>query len=362
MLALRGPSIIVCADPRTHVPADPGAAITTESKQPRMFDKLFAITKNTFVETIRQPIYGVLMWVAAGLLTASPALAGFSLESGKDIRIVQDVGLATLLLYGLLASVFSATSVITREIESHTVLTVVSKPVPRPVFLLGKYLGVCGAVLVGYYFLCLVLFMTCRHGTMETVAEHYDQPVLLFSGLAVLISLVAATFGNYVYGWHFPAALTAWVVPLGTLALGLVLFISPKWELQSPGKDFGDLQLASAVTMCFCGVLILTAFAVALSTRFTQVITLVLCSAVYVFGLLSDHFLGRAVEAGTATTFGHILFFVVPNFQFFWAGDALTQGQTIPGAHVAQVLAYGGLYSLGILSLGLALFQTREVS
>ena len=326
-----------------------------------MFVKLVAIARNTFVETIRQPVYGVLLWVAAGLLMINPSLAGFSLESNEgDIKIVKDVGLATLLLYGLLASVFSATGVITREIESHTVLTVVSKPVNRPVFLLGKYLGVCAAVLVGYYFLGLVFLLSVRHGTMSTAADPYDLPVLIFGGLAILISLVAATFGNYVYGWHFPSTLTAWVVPLVTLATLVVLFLSKKWQLQSPGTDFGDLQMVYAITMCFCGVLILTAFAVALSTRFSQVLTLVLCAGVYVVGLLSDHYLGQPAAAGQAWIYS-VLYAAVPNFQFFWTGDALTQQQTIPAAQVAHVAAYAGLYSLGVLGLGVALFETREV-
>lgn len=325
-----------------------------------MFEKLLAIARNTFVETVRQPVYGVLMWVAAGLLMISPALSAFSLESGGDSKIMIDVGLATLLLYGLLVSVFSATSVITREIESHTMLTVVSKPVSRPLFLLGKYVGVSGAVLLGYYFLCLVLFMTARHGVMETASDKFDQPVLLCSGLAILISLLAATFGNYVYGWHFSTTLTAWVVPLGSLALLIVLFASPTWEIQSPGKDFGDRQLVYAVAMTFCGVLILTAFAVALSTRFSQVLTLVLCAGVYMVGLLSDHYLGPSANTGTAWL-QRVLYGAVPNFQFFWAGDAITQERNILAAHVGQVVAYSVLYSLGILGLGVALFQTREV-
>ena len=325
-----------------------------------MFQKLLAISGNTFTETVRQPIFAVLMWVAVGALMLNPTLVGFTLESGGDVKMAKDVGLATLLMYGLLASAFSATSVITREIEAHTVLTVVSKPVSRPLFLAGKYVGVCGAVLVGYYFLCLVLFMTIRHGTMPTASDQYDQPVLLFSALALFISLVAATFGNYVYGWHFPTTLLAWVVPLGTLALVLVLFISPKWTLQSPGSDFGNLQLLFAVTMTFCGVLILTAFAVALATRFSQVVTLLLCAGVYLVGLLSDHYLGRPAGAGTAW-FYQVLYAAVPNFQFFWAGDALTQERIIPAVQVARVATYSGLYSLGVLGLGVAMFQTREV-
>jgi len=290
----------------------------------------------------------------------SPALAAFSLQAGDDVKVLKEVGLATLLGYGLLASVFSAAGVIIREIEDHTVLTVIAKPVSRPVFLAGKYLGVCGAVLVGYYFLCLVLLMTIRHGVLETVAQKVDQPVLVFSALAVAISLIAATFGNYVYGWHFSTALTAWVVPLGTLALVGVLFVGKEWTIQSPATDFGDLQIAYALAMTFCGVLILIAFAVTLATRFSQVLTLLLCAGVYVVGLLSDYYLGRPAAAGTAW-FYKVLYAAAPNFQFFWAGDALTQEHTIPGAHVVQVALYSVLYALGILGLGVALFQTREV-
>jgi hypothetical protein len=320
--------------------------------------KLFAIAANTCLETIRQPIYGVLMWVSAGLLMINPTLAGFSLESGSDIKIMQDVGLSTLLLYGLLASAFSATSVITREIETFTVLTVVSKPVSRPLFLVGKYLGVAATVLIGYYFLCLVFLMTVRHGVMETATSKYDQPVLVFSGLALGISLIAATFGNYVYGWNFSTALTAWVVPLGTIAFLVVLFLDKQWALQLPTKDFGNLQIPYALLCAFLAVLILTAVAVALSTRFSQVMTLVLCAGIFLLGLLSDYYFGR--QAGDSLLHA-LLYAVVPNFQLFWMGDALTQEQPISGAHVARVAGYAGVYICAVLAIGVALFQTREV-
>lgn len=325
-----------------------------------MLTKLFTIAKTTCLETIRQPVYGVLLWVGVGLLVLNPSLAAFSLESGGDIKIAIDVGLATLLLYGLLASVFSATSVITREIEAQTVLTVVSKPVNRATFLTGKYLGVCVAVLIGYYFLTHILLMTVRHGTMETAADKWDQPVLIFSIIALAASLLAAGFSNFVYGWHFPTTLLAFVVPLMSVALLLVLLISPDWEFQSIGTDFGDMQMVYALTMCFGGVLILTAFAVALATRFSQVVTLLLCAGVYMVGLLSDHYLGRPATE-TTTILYDVLYAAVPNFQFFWAGDAITQEQIIPATQVGHVVAYAGAYSLGVLALGIALFETREV-
>lgn len=326
-----------------------------------MFGKLYAITSNTFTETIRQPIYFVLVWATFGLLVLNPSIAAFSLESGKDIKIMQDVALSTLLLFGLLVSVFSAAGVITREIESYTVLTVVSKPVSRPLFLVGKFLGVAGAVLVAFFFLSLVFLMTVRHGVMEMATDKLDAPVFVFGGAAIGISLIVAAFGNYVYGWHFPATMMGWVVPLGTAAFLAALFFDKTFAPQSPLADIHRLKLDQvlyALALVFLAVQILTALAVALATRFGLVVTLVLCCGAFLAGLLSDYYLGRHVDAGV---FYVLLYGALPNFQFFWLGDALTQDLAIPLDHVLRVARYAVLYIAAVLAVGVAMFQTREV-
>lgn len=324
-----------------------------------MFSKLYAITWTTFIETIRQPVFNVLLWTALfWMVVFGPSLSAYSLDSGKDVKILQDVALATILLYGLLASAFSAAHVISREIESRSILTVISKPVPRPLFLIGKFLGVSGALTVGVYLLALALLMLVRHGVMETVVDKFDQPVLVFGLGAILVSLVAAGFGNYVYGWHFTTALTAWIVPLGTAAFALVLFFGKQWEIQPPTKDFGNLQLFYALINILFAVLILGAFAIALATRFSQVTTLILCAAVFLFGLLSDYYLGGQQQP----LLYQLGFYALPNFQYFWLGDPLTQDLVIPGEQVARCAAYATLYMGAVLALGIALFQTREVS
>lgn len=329
-----------------------------------MLTKLLAIAANTYTETIRQPIYGVLLAVAAfWIALVSPSLATFTLVSGSDQKVMMDVSLATMLLYGLLTSVFSAAGVITREIESQTVLTVVSKPVSRPVFLVGKYLGVTGAVALGYYLLCLLMFLTVRHGTMETASDKFDQPVLLFGVGGLVISLIAATFGNYVYNWHFPTAMINWAVPLETLALLLVLFISPEWTLQNPADPeatFSNMQLVYASVSAFFGVLILTALAVTLATRFSLVVTLTLAAGVFLLGLMSDYYVGQAATAEPGVLLD-ALYVAIPNFQFFWLGDPLTAEMMIPGSQVALAAGYALLYSFALLGLGVAMFQTREV-
>lgn len=325
-----------------------------------MFSRFAAIASNTFIETIRQPIYSILLWIAVGLLIVNPSIALFSLQSGLDNKIMQDVGLSTMLLFGLLASAFSATGVITREIENRTVLTVICKPVSRTNFILAKYFGVCGALLIGCYLLCIVFFFTLRHGTMETVSDKFDQPVLVFGLGAISISLIAATFGNFTYGWHFPAALIAWIVPLGSAALLAVLCFGPQWQLQSPSKDFGNMQIIYATLLMFCAVVIMTAFAVVLSTRFSQVLTLVLCVGVLMVGLLSDYWIGQRLEKEPSAAY-QALYTLLPNFQFFWVADALTQGITIELQHVLRVVGYTLLYIPAVLCAGVAMFQTREV-
>ena len=91
-----------------------------------MFQRFYTVALNTFVETIRQPIYGVILLATATLLILNVSLAAFTLDD--DDRLLLDLGLSTLLLSGLFLSAFSAAGVLSREIENKTVLTVISKP------------------------------------------------------------------------------------------------------------------------------------------------------------------------------------------------------------------------------------------
>ena len=106
------------------------------------------------------------------------------------------------------------------------------------------------------------------------------------------------------------------------------------------------------VLMMFFAVLILTAFAVALATRFSQVMTLLLCAGVFMLGLLSDYYIGRHVEEGLLY---QVLYVVLPNFQYFWVGDALTQDMLVPAQQVALTAGYAGLYTLAVLALAVVL-------
>ena len=259
-----------------------------------MFDQLLTITRNTFVESIRQPIFVLLLLVGAFALVLGTSLAAYTLSD--DNRMLVDMGLSTLLLMGVLLAAFTATGVISKELDNKTVLTVVSKPVSRPVFVIGKYLGVAGAIALGFWVLTLVFLLTERHQVMQTARDPFDWPAILFGLLAVFIALGVSTLGNYLYRWPFTSTFVIGVSLGITLAYGLVLVVGKGFVFQSPATDF-EPQLLLAILLVFEAVLILTAVAVAASTRVGQIMTLVLCLGTMFLCMNTGFNFGRFAES-----------------------------------------------------------------
>ena len=108
-------------------------------------EQLLAITKNTFKESMRQPVLFVVAMAATLFIILSNPFATFTLEN--DQRMFVDIGLSSVFLAGVIGAAFIVTNV-TREIDNKTVLTVVSKPVPRPLFIFGKFPGVAFSVFI----------------------------------------------------------------------------------------------------------------------------------------------------------------------------------------------------------------------
>ncbi len=115
------------------------SAETRRSSPAFFFVKVYSVAANTFVESVRQPAFALIVGVATLVIVLSPYLTMFTLMAST--KLMADTGLATVLLAGLLLAAFSASNVISQEIENRTVLTVISKPVGRIEFILGKFLG-----------------------------------------------------------------------------------------------------------------------------------------------------------------------------------------------------------------------------
>ncbi len=370
-----------------------------------IIEQLLAIARVTFSESIRQPVVAVVALAGVAILVLSNPLTTFTLED--DQRMLIEVGMSTIFLAGLMLAVLLATSVLTREIENRTVLTVVSKPVERPVLLMGKFLGVLAAILAVYAFLACAFMLVVRHGVMPTVATPYQRPVLIFGIAAFLLSVGFAGFANYFYGWSFGATTVLTGIPLLLVAFLAtlpfkhdfsVLPLNPPPSLV-PGytpEDLGrfvqknlNLELWKAIGLAAMGLTVLTSIAVALSTRLGLVLTLVATVGVFVMGLLSDWVFARRIAAldkafaanpgaGQWWDADHLIWggckfaqAVIPNFQTFWLVDAVNlkkpivflgaQAEGATQAYGLMVLGYGAMMTVMALALGTLLFQRRQV-
>ncbi len=297
-----------------------------------MFSQLLAIARNTFVESVRQPIFFVLVGVSGILQIFNSLLSTYSMgytdttEVTGDDKLFLDIGLATVLFCATLLASFVATAVISREIEQKTALTVISKPVGRPLFVLGKYLGVAGAVSAAVALMMAFFLLALQHGVMSRAWDSFDRPVLILGVGSALLAVAVATWGNYFYGWVFSSAAVYLMVPLVLLALVATLAFGPDWKAHASLAEVMTKEVKPTILTACAGValamLVLTAVAVACSTRLGQVMTIVVCFGVFLFGLLSNHLVGRyAYRNSAAETIGALEAQNDPDLDFRDAGD-----------------------------------------
>lgn len=263
-----------------------------------MLSQILTIARNTFVEAVRQPIVVVLVVLCGIFQWFNTWTAGYSMgettsgEVSADNKLMLDIGLATVFGCGTLLAAFVATSVISREIEARTILTVVSKPISRPAVVIGKFLGVVACILLATSVMFIFLLFGVRHEVMSTAADTLDGPVIFFAFGGFFLSLILGAMGNFLYGWSFPQAVILTLVPIQFLGYLGILVIGKDWGFQPITTDIKP-QVLTGCAALMMAIMVLTAVAVTASTRLGQVMTIVACAAVFVGGLLSNHVLGR---------------------------------------------------------------------
>jgi len=319
-------------------------------------NKLFTIAKNTFIETLRQPIYAIIIVVALLLFILSPSVAMYTMSD--DNKLLRELGLSTLFLTSLFIAIFSASGAVAQELESKTIMTVLSKPVQRPIFVISKFLGVAGAVVLAHYICTIALLMSIRHGVLESAADEHDFTVLGAGGVVVVVVILLSAFFNYAYDWKFSSTAIVLTGIFATLALLFLCFIDKEWKFNPQNNGFNRVDIYGSILLLFAAMIIV-ALAVALSARFNIVVTLSACTGLFLLGLISDYVFGESARQGHL--WAKIGRYLVPNLQVFWISDAIYEGSVVPGRYIGIVATYTLCYTAGILALAVALFQRRQV-
>jgi ABC-type transport system involved in multi-copper enzyme maturation permease subunit len=152
--------------------------------------RILAVVLNTFKEAVRDRILYSILVFALLMIGGSALLAALSI--GQEAKIIQDLGVASISLFGTLIAVFLGIGLVYKEIERRTLYVLLSRPLPRDQFILGKYLGLGLVLLVNVSLMGLFLFLLTRIYLARW--PWHLIPVLGFLFLELLVITGVATF------------------------------------------------------------------------------------------------------------------------------------------------------------------------
>lgn len=168
--------------------------------------KIFHIARNTFRESVRDKVLYVVAFFALLMLIASLGFGWISI--GDQLQVMQDFSLAVLSFFGALMAVFIGAGLVHKEIDKRTIYTILSKPVRRWQFLIGKYLGLlavlgmalAGMIAVSFLFVAYVARNAPYTGIEDWTARinwgwYLLAGVMVFFEIMVVVSL-AMLFGT----------------------------------------------------------------------------------------------------------------------------------------------------------------------
>jgi ABC-type transport system involved in multi-copper enzyme maturation permease subunit len=266
-----------------------------------------AIALATSKECIAQPLYLLVLLLGTfGLLLFTYLPYN---TFGEDVKILKDSGLTTVMVLAILVGVWSASVSVADEIEGRTALTVLSKPVSRRQFVLGKFLGITWSVLLLFILLGTVLLVTVSYKVVYDARETTNPD---------------------------PTWQSCYAEMMGTV----------------PGLVLGFLE-----------TVVLTAISVAVSTRLSMLPNLIICGSIYVLGHLIPPIVQSSAGQNEFVSFiGKMSALIVPVLDHFNIQAAVAGGVSVPWVYLGWALLYCVLYSTAMMLLALVLFEDRDLA
>ncbi len=170
--------------------------------------RIFAIARNTFRESVRNRIFYLL--IGFGLFFALSSRFISLVTVGDQVRVLKDVGLGAIHFFSILIVIFTGINLIYQEIERRTLFNLLSKPVSRGEFILGKFFGLAltAGVSLGAMAGAFSLFLLIMTGQVEIPL--LVSLVLLYEELLIItaLALLFSSFTTSILAFLFTVSLT----------------------------------------------------------------------------------------------------------------------------------------------------------
>ncbi len=269
--------------------------------------KVAAIAFSTFKTEVSQPLFSLVMILGVMFIVGTIYVPYNTF--GEDIKMYKDSGLTLIRVLAIFMAIWAASKSVAEEIEGRTALTVLSKPVGRRQFVLGK-----------------------------------------FTGIALSVAVMFIVLGLWFYIW---------------------VAYKPIYDFQENSKGIAEwsqcfteaVYIIPGLFLCFLEVLIFVAISVAISTRFGILANFLICFSIYVLGHLTPLLVQSSFAAfEPVVVFGRLVAIVFPVLNHFDVQAAINTNSLVPISYLAWAVIYTGLYGAMAMLLALVLFEDRDLA
>lgn len=271
------------------------------------FPKLAAVAQSTAKSEMSQPLFLINVLVGTFLLALFIWIPYNTF--GEDIKMLKDSGMTTIMVLAIITALWAASSSVAEEIEGRTALTVLSKPIGRRQFILGKYAGICWAIAVMFIILGVIFLITVSYKPVYDARE-------------------AAK-------------------------------VDPAWQ----ECHRAVVRTVPGLVLAYMEVIVLAAISVAISTRLPLLANFIICFAIYALGNLTPAIVQSTVgEFEPVALVGQLLATILPNLETFNIQAAIATDRAVPYDYLVGSLVYCMLYGTVAMLLALVMFEDRDLA
>jgi ABC-type transport system involved in multi-copper enzyme maturation permease subunit len=283
--------------------------------------RIGAIARTTFIELARLRVFYVLVLFALVLIISSSFLARISFQ--QELQVAKDIALGAINFFLSMLAIVATAQLLPRDLEDRVIYSVLAKPVRRFEYILGKFFGVLGLLvisLVAMSILCLaVIHLREGAAVRETMQQLTQSP--------------SEELDRALVGVHQAGANRDLV-----LALFLIL-----------------TKAAVLVSLTLC----ISSFAT------SNIFTISAMVMVYLVGHLEsiarDYWLHQRAAGWLVRVFLAAVAFFFPDLQAFNLSDQIIAGSSLSNLMLLKLLGFGVIYIVGYLVIAIAIFSQREL-
>ena len=260
------------------------------------------IAANVFKESVRDKVlYSIVLF--AVIVIAASLLLG-QLTAGQEVKIIKDLGLAAISLFGHFIAIFIGIGLVSKEVERRSIYALLAKPMSRAELVLGKYCGLVSTLTVNV--------------------------VVMTAALVVVLAIYGATVE--------PQIRNTWEAPAVDPALATAAFLT-----------LVELAVVTAIAICF-------------STFTSPVLAAAFTVGLVIAGQFSADLKNfeHIVDNHAATWLLNALYYVLPNLAPFDVKAQVVHAQPVTPTYVLLTTGYGALYVSALLALATLFFSRRD--